>query len=225
MTKNEGTIIAVGLLFAAILSPGGMAHSADTGQKDTYLQSPTPGRSSNDSGNTSIKDRSEALLPAPVLASDAPEIGLAAFKGDVGTLRRLISSGANIESTGKDKRTPLFLASAGGHMEAVSVLLAAGANINARDSGGSTALHWAAQRGDEKIALLLLSHRPDVNVQDEFGETPLIWAAMVGDKPIVEALLTAGANPNFVDVSGLTASAWAKKNKHLDIASLLHQNR
>jgi len=35
-------------------------------------------------------------MPVPVLAPDVPEIGLAAFKGDIVTLRRLISSGANM---------------------------------------------------------------------------------------------------------------------------------
>jgi len=61
-----------------------------------------------------------ARYVAPVLASDVPLIGLAAFKGDVPTLHYLISSGANIESAGRDGRAPLLLASAGGHVEAVT---------------------------------------------------------------------------------------------------------
>lgn len=193
------------------------------GPANALTVSPTLNRTLSDSENPS-KDLLK-LQPAPVLASGIPEIGLAAFKCDVSTLRRLIASGANIETVGKDKRTPLLLASAGGRIESVSALLAAGASINARDSGGSTALHWAAEIGDEKVAFLLLSHRPEVNVQDEFGVTPLMLAAMVGNKPIVEALLAAGANPNLADVFGRTASAFAKRNNHLDIAASLDQHR
>jgi len=167
-----------------------------------------------------------ARYVAPVLASDVPLIGLAAFKGDVPTLHYLISSGANIESAGRDGRAPLLLASAGGHVEAVTILLEAGANINARDHSGGTALDWAAERGEEKVALLLLRHHPEVNVQDEFGFTPLILAAMTGDKKIVEALIRAGARRDFRDVvSGWTASDWAKRNKYLDVVSLLESAR
>lgn len=156
-----------------------------------------------------------------LLAPDTPEIGLAAFKGDIATLRRLISSGVNIESAGRDRRTPLFLACAMGHMDAASALLAAGANVNTRDLGGATPLHWATQRGERNIAFLLLSHRPEVNFQDEFGVTPLMRAAITGSKPVVEALLAAGAKRDLTDVDGLTASDWARKNGFTEIAVLL----
>jgi len=158
---------------------------------------------------------------APVLAPDIPAIGIAAFKNDLPNLRYLISSGTNIESAGRDKRAPLLLASAGGHVEAVTILLRAGANINARDSSGSTALHWAAERGAEKVALLLLSHHAQVNIQDQFGGTPLIFAAMIGDKTVVKALIRAGARRDFIDVYGWTANEWARRNNYADVVSLL----
>lgn len=162
---------------------------------------------------------------APVLAADVPEIGLAAYKGDITTLRRLVSSGTNIESAGKDNRTPLVLAAAGCHYDAVKILLQAGAKINARGIGRGTALHWAATKGDEKIARLLLSHHAEVNMQNEMGQTALICAAEVGSKHIVEALIAAGANRDLADEDGHTASWWAKRNKYEDVAVLLNRTR
>src|SRR5205823_11082938 len=137
------------------------------------IESPPP--QSRDAGNPFV----ERLKP--VLSSDLPQIGKAAFEGDVVTLRRLILLGANLEETGRDGRTALILAAAGGNLETVSALLAAGAKIDTRDITGATALHWAAQRGDEKIALVLLSHHPQVNGQDSRGATPIILAAIAGD--------------------------------------------
>jgi len=157
----------------------------------------------------------------PVLSPDVPAIGLAAYQGDISTLRRCIAAGLDIESAGNDGRHPLLLAAAGGHIDAVKILLKAGANINARDRGGVTALHWATHRGETKIALLLLKNHAAVNVQDQFGETPLIWAAMAGDKTVVEALLRLGANRNLKNVDGWTAERLAKRNKHADVVALL----
>ena len=174
-----------------------------------------------DSGLVAAPKDSRARYLAPVLSPDVPHIGLAAYKGDLATLKRFIAAGANIESAGKDGRRPLLLASAGGHIEGVKILLKAGADINARDHARETALHWATHRRETEIALLLLSHHAAVNIQDQFGETPLIWAAMVGDKTVVEVLLRLGANRKLKDVDGWTASTIAKRNKYNDIAALL----
>lgn len=161
----------------------------------------------------------------PVLHPDVPELGKAAFQGDLVTVRRLISSGVPVDIAGEDGRTPLILAAAGDHLEVVSALLAAGANINHQDTTGSTALHWAAERGEEKVALLLLSHQPKVNVQDRLGGTPLIGAAVAGDETIVRALIFSGASPAFRDALGHTAADYARKNKYDNIVSLLDHGK
>jgi len=104
----------MGVVVITTLSSGRATLCAgDMGPTNPLTVSPTPNRAPSDSGSPCTKDLLK-LPPAPVLASDVPEIGLAAFKGDVSTLRRLIASGANIEAVGKDKRTALLLASAGG---------------------------------------------------------------------------------------------------------------
>ena len=169
----------------------------------------------------STATNSHAAELGPTLPDDVPEIGLAAYTGDIARLHRLVAANADLESSGSDKRTPLLLASAGGQYEAVNLLIASGANVNARDSSGSTALHWATLRGDEKIAIFLISHRAEVDLQDDGGATPLMLAAVAGAKQTVEALLKAGADPNVTDASGMTATEMAKRNHFLDIVSLL----
>ncbi len=216
MTKGTLKLLLVGaLLTASLRAEQPSSATADGPQKPGQL---SRGRSPWGLENP-VQPHDEGLTV--VLPPDTPEIGLAAFKGDINTLRRLISSGVNIESTGRDRRTPLFLACARGHMDAASALLAARANVNTRDVTGATPLHWATQRGDANIVFLLLSHRPEVNVQDDFGVTPLMWAAITGGKSAVEALLAADAKRDLTDVDGLTASDWARKNGFTEIAVLL----
>src|SRR5712692_985570 len=114
--KNKRSIVVIGLLFIAILGTGGVIAAPTRKDTSSQLQSSAPSRPSNDE-SASAKNP-YAAAAAPVLSSDVPEVGIAAFKGDIHTLRRLISSGTNIEAAGTDKRTPLLLAAAGGHPEA-----------------------------------------------------------------------------------------------------------
>jgi len=183
--------------------------------------------SSNDSSKNETSSRRNPHLDnvAPVLSERVPDIGRAAFDGNLGMIRQLISSGANVEATGADGRAPLLLAAAGGHLEAVSVLLDAGARVNARDRAGATALHWATRRGEDRVALLILQHKPEVNVQDDAGDTPLMLAANAGNTNVVQALLSLGAKPELKDKFGLTAEEYAKINKYDDIVVLLRSGR
>src|SRR6266568_4153947 len=99
--NNKQTIPIVSLVaMTALIVTRVVAHAGDAAPSPTGTTSAVFNRSTNYSE-----------LPAePVVAPDTPEIGLAAFKGDVSSVRRLISSGASTESAGKDQRTPLLLA-------------------------------------------------------------------------------------------------------------------
>ncbi len=48
--------------------------------------------------------------------------------------------------------TPLIIATAAGHTEAVEALLNAGADLSRADSKGMTALDWAEKRGHAALA-------------------------------------------------------------------------
>jgi uncharacterized protein len=213
MKKHKLKLVLVSVMLTASLRPAEAAPGGSSSIQPSADRSPE------------ISEKKAAQpdegVPSLVLASDTPEIGLAAFKGDMVALRRLIGDGVNVESAGNERRTPLLLACSSGHVEAAAALLAAGAQANTRDLTGATALHWAAQRRDRCTVFVLLSHRPEVNVKDEFGVTPLMWAATNGDQPTVMALLAAGAELELRDADGLTAADWAKKNHFTEIATLL----
>jgi len=191
----------------------------------TIAAEPLPQTVQNDQSNSDdiIAKHEYGRLGVPRLGNDVPEMGRAAARGDVATLRRLISSGANVEDCSKDKRTPLLLAAAYGQQEAVVILSKAGANINVQDRGGDTALHWAARRGEAEVALFLIKHSAHIDVQNEDKETPLILAAAVGNSAIIQALIDSGANRELADEDGRTAKAWAEMNKHSDIVLQLDQ--
>jgi hypothetical protein len=88
----------------------------------------------------------------------------AAAKGETPLVQDLIKSGANIEATDKNDRTPLMLAAQHGHAETVRALLAAGAKTDARDKSGLTAYGLAmldpSGHGSHEAVMKLLPKPP-----------------------------------------------------------------
>jgi len=93
--------------------------------------------------------------------------------GDVDQVSRMLSSGADVNSTDQGGRTALHYVAADGRVELGILLIAAGADVNARDKKGWTPLHAAAREYRVDIARLLLDHGAFVDPQDTYGNTPL----------------------------------------------------
>ena len=70
-------------------------------------------------------------------------------------LRKLISSGLDVNVRDDDDNTPLVCAAKRGHAGVVEDLIVAGANIYVKDSNGDTALSHAASKGYVETAKLL----------------------------------------------------------------------
>ena len=63
---------------------------------------------------------------------------LAAFRGDLAAVRRLLASGVDVDARDKDGVTALMFASHKGHLAIVRELLLRGANVYARAKNGWT---------------------------------------------------------------------------------------
>jgi ankyrin repeat protein len=149
----------------------------------------------------------------------------AAMTGDLDSVRRLLSLGADVNNANTDNRwTVLMVAVAEDRADVIAELLAQlGIEVGARDDLGATALHLAAQRGYERAAALLAEHPgTDPNAKDDLGRTALSIAAFEGHAAIVERLLAdRQTDPNLVDTDRQTALHWAALAGRLQVVRAL----
>lgn len=144
--------------------------------------------------------------PHPYWGGEPRALTLAAEWGRTGMLKELLAAGAdpNADATAYDGWSPLFLAIAGRHDEAVRLLIEAGARIdvwcaaaladtdtlahlleaqphlvNARGPNQATPLHFAA---NEDVARLLIEQGADRSALDKYGSTPLRTVAYGGPR-------------------------------------------
>lgn len=82
---------------------------------------------------------------------------LAAFRGDVSTVKSLLQAGVDVDDRDKDGDTALMFAAYRGHTEIVSLLLDYGANIYARARNGWTAKKAAESANKSHIIEMIKS--------------------------------------------------------------------
>lgn len=118
--------------------------------------------------------------------------------------------GPSVNLTDKHGRSPVYVATDSGHIEAVKCLVQFGADINKKVISGSdlgkSPLHAASRNGHLEMCQYLLSIDADLNCQDSRGMTPLHQAATDMKVEIVQLLLlTKGNDANIQDDKGRTA--------------------
>lgn len=104
-----------------------------------------------------------------------PRLHTACAQGDLVLVKRLLSQGADVNSTdGFDGWSALHYAAALGRLGVAKTLIEAGANLNAQSKkGGWTPLHFAAARAScLDAAIALLNAGADVTLIDAEGRTP-----------------------------------------------------
>ena len=154
----------------------------------------------------------------PPLAQDAPPaardrvgrtpLHLAAERGDLPTIERLLADGANVnvqirsdEKASTDwGNTPLHSAARDGRIEAVRLLLDRGADINARNHRGVTPLHRSIAH--PQVTRYLLERGAKLDATDNQGRTVLHWVAYDPAAQSMDVLLAARADVNATDVDG-----------------------
>ena len=144
------------------------------------------------------------------LPDGATALAWAVFLDLEDTARKLIETGADVNTKGDYGETPLTLALANGNVALTARLLKAGADPKATRWNGETTLMIAANAGSVEEVKLLLDAGLDVNAtESEKGQNALMWAAAEGHPDVVDLLIQKGANVNTATKSGFTALAFA----------------
>ncbi|XP_061343297.1 protein VAPYRIN-like [Gastrolobium bilobum] len=119
---------------------------------------------------------------------------VAARKGEVRTLQRLLESGAAINGRDQHGWTALHRACFKGRIDAVRVLLEKGIDVDAKDEDGYTALHCAAESGHGDVTEVLVKKGADVEARTNKGVTALQIAESLHYVGITRVLLNGGAS-------------------------------
>ncbi len=102
---------------------------------------------------------------------------MAALKGELGWVRRLLERGAAVQQPGW---SPIHYAATGPEPKAVELLLERGAAIDAESPNRTTPLMMAARYGTEAAVRLLLARGADPRRRNDLGLTAADFARSVG---------------------------------------------
>jgi ankyrin repeat protein len=116
--------------------------------------------------------------------------------------------------------SPLMLAAAASHTDAMDVLLHKAAAQEYKDE----ALTWAAAHGQVASMALLLAHGARAEHRDALGATPLHAAAAMGHGAAIDLLLEAGADPDAIDFDGDSAFSLAVRAGRVEAVRRLLQS-
>jgi ankyrin repeat protein len=146
----------------------------------------------------------------------------AATRNHVDVVRRLLSSGADVDARTEDGVTPLLNAACAGR-PVIEALLAAGANAAAKDRGqGWRPLDRFADYANAAGVELVLKAGADVDAEDFNGGTALANAAEAGCEECVELLLAAGVDATRT-WDGASAADLARRHGFTRLAERLAQ--
>ncbi|XP_073475924.1 ankyrin repeat domain-containing protein 26 isoform X7 [Aquarana catesbeiana] len=144
----------------------------------------------------------------------------AASAGDVPKIRQLLHK-QDINQVDKENRTPLHLACANGHLDAVKLLVESKAKLNLCDNDSRTPLFKSIQCQHEHCATVLLEHNADPNVVDVNGNSALHLAALIPSLAIANQLLEHGASINTVNKDSCTPLVLAATENHQEMVEFL----
>lgn len=168
------------------------------------------------------------LVLVPVLgvakekASMNHQLTVAATRGDLPGVKRLLTKGVYVNALDQYGLSALVAAAKGGHLGILRLLIENGGDVNVKENSGTTALMAAAWRPDLEAVRLLLEMGADVNAWKGNGWTALRGAAAHGHLEMVKLLLNKGAHP---EVNGCgTALMGAAGQGYLEVAKILVAN-
>lgn len=143
-----------------------------------------------------------------------------ASNGDVESLRKALSSGANPDVRNELGDTPLHLATNSGRSKCLEILLPV-SETRTRNHLGQTPLHRAASRGQAECLSLLLP-QSDPSLCSNYSWTPLHCVAHYGNLECISILLPV-SDPECPDKKGETPLSLAVYNGHSECVSIMER--
>ncbi|KAK7290661.1 hypothetical protein RIF29_05239 [Crotalaria pallida] len=127
------------------------------------------------------------------------DLCVAARKGEVRMIQKLIEGGAAINGRDQHGWTALHRASFKGRIDAVRALLEKGIDVDAKDEDGYTALHCAVESGHADVTEVLVKKGADVEARTDKGVTALHIAESLRYVGIARILIGGGASKDNKD--------------------------
>ncbi|KAF3441433.1 hypothetical protein FNV43_RR15347 [Rhamnella rubrinervis] len=139
---------------------------------------------------------------------------IAARKGEVRTILKLLENGAAINGRDQHGWTALHRACFKGRMDAVRTLIEKGIDVDAKDEDGYTALHCATESGHGDVIELLVKKGVDVEARTNKGVTALQIAESLHYVGITRILIHGGASKDNMaaQIPGLASLALGSKS-------------
>ncbi len=141
-----------------------------------------------------------------MLSPNHPILILAAAKGMLEAVRKLVELGAEVNATDHGSYTALMLTATTGDQDAVRLLIELGADIEAKttigQNRGLNSLMMAAVHGHLNVAKVLVDSGADMDAENQEGYTAVILAATKKKWEVVEFLIKSGADIDSVTSSG-----------------------
>jgi ankyrin repeat protein len=149
---------------------------------------------------------------------------IAASKGYVNEVNRLIMEGADIFAETGQQVTPLIFAVSNNMTKVAKILIDYGSDVNKITLKGETPLIIAVKNENYEIAEALIRAGAEIDLADRYKATPLHYASAYGYFKMVDLLLYYEALIDMKTEDGTTpllASIWAGND---DVSDLLIQN-
>jgi len=143
------------------------------------------------------------------------ELGAAAARGDVDSVRRLLAEGALVDTRDGNGRTAVTAAALGDHVDVARVLIDAGADVDLQDAERNNPLLVCGETGNVAMLREVLRARPDLRRTNRFGD------GGPAHQRIVELLVDADADVDLADRDGDTALQHARRRGYQEIALTL----
>lgn len=144
----------------------------------------------------------EAKIDAIVDEKGNTALMAASAIGNIGTVKSLISAGADVNARNQDSKTPLMRACYYGHADVAKVLIDAGADVEARCDKENTPLIYATAKGNLDVSKVLVNEGVNVNDKTSTGFNALMCASQKGEVEMVDLLIKWGADVNAKNDSG-----------------------